>query len=94
MEIPRNDLTAMSAKEMHTRFGRLTPGLTTEACTNEDMHTQNTYANKIGIAGERLSHSQGALLLSVTCPGLSKRKHTRTRKIEPQVQRPICQLRY
>lgn len=28
---------------------------------NDDMHTQNTYANKMGIAGEMLSHSQGAL---------------------------------
>ena len=36
------------------------PGSTTDACTNDDIQMQKTYANRIGIAGEMLCHSQGA----------------------------------
>lgn len=39
----------------------LTPGSETEAWMNEDMETRKRYAKRMGIDGEMLSQSHGAL---------------------------------
>jgi hypothetical protein len=40
---------------------QLTPGSEAEACRKEETDTKNKYAKRMGIDGETLSHSQGAL---------------------------------
>ena len=42
-------------------FLSLTPGLVIEACIKDDRHIKKRYAKKMGIAGETLEESQGAL---------------------------------
>ena len=45
----------------NNQFEPLTPGSEVDAWTNEETDIKNRYAKRMGIDGETLSHSQGAL---------------------------------
>jgi hypothetical protein len=48
------------------RYKRLTPGSVTEAWMKEEIQIKNMYANRMGIAGETLNQSHGALFKTVS----------------------------
>lgn len=56
-----------------------TPGSEADACKKEDTETRSKYAKRMGIAGETLSQSQGALLYRLAEAKVSEKGIGRTR---------------